>query len=140
MSIPAQLSLTGYIATSPELTKTRNGIDRFRTRIGVERFRKEADGTFTRLDPVHCDLVVFKTAAQRAFAGFRVGDSFVASGYINEYEINYAGQPVQREEFVARRIGHDMARTNYEVVRRRPMLSEPAPPAVTEAIDHATGS
>ena len=139
MSIPTQLSLHGYIATSPELTKTRNGVHRFRARIGIERFRKEADGSFTRLDPDYCDLVAFDTAAERAFARFRVGDSFVASGYINEYEVTRDGQPVTREEFVARRIGHDLARTNYEVVRRQPKPSEPAPPAVTEAVDHAIG-
>ncbi|MFE4001477.1 single-stranded DNA-binding protein [Nocardioides sp. YIM B13467] len=139
MSIPTQLSLHGYIATSPELTKTRNGVHRFRARVGVEQFRKESDGTFTRLDPVHCDLVAFETTAQRAFSWFQVGDSFVASGYINEYETNLAGQPVTREEFVARRIGHDLARTNYEVVRRQPTTSKPAPPAVTEALDHAIG-
>lgn len=99
---------------------------------------KETDGTFTRLEAVHCDLVAFKTAAQRAFERFRVGDSFVASGYINEYEANRDSQQVTREEFVARRIGHDLARTNYMVVRRR-LVTEPAPPAVTEAIDHAIG-
>jgi single-stranded DNA-binding protein len=139
MSIPTQLSLHGYIATSPELTKTRNGTHRFHARIGVEQFRKEADGTITRLDPVHCDLVAFETAAQRAFARFRVGDSFVASGYINEYEVTRDGLPVAREEFVARRIGHDLARTTYEVVRRQPTASEPAPPAVTGVVDHAIG-
>lgn len=139
MSIPTQLSLHGYIATSPELTKTRNGVHRFHARIGVERFRQGSDGTYTRLDPVHCDLVVFETAAQRAFSRFQVGDSFIASGYINEYETSLAGQPVTREEFVARRIGHDLARTNYEVVRRQPTASKPAPPAVTEALDHAIG-
>lgn len=139
MSIPTQLSLHGYIATSPELSKARNGAHRFRTRIGVERFRKETDGTFTRLDPVHCDLVAFDTAAQRAFSRFQVGDSFVASGYINEYETNLAGQPVKREEFVARRIGHDLARTDYEVVRHKPTASRPAPPTMTEALDHAIG-
>ncbi|MFI5623515.1 single-stranded DNA-binding protein [Nocardioides sp. NPDC051685] len=138
MSIPTQLSLHGYIATAPELTKTRSGDPRFRARIGVERFRKEPDGSFTKLDPVHCDLVVFDTAAQRAFDRFRVGDSFVASGYINEYEVERDGHAVPREEFVARRIGHDLARTKYEVARRTPTAVEPAP-AVVEAIDHAIG-
>lgn len=72
---PTQLSLHGYIATAPELTRTRNGHHRFRARIGVERFRKEPDGSFTRLEPVQCELVAFDTAAQRAYDRFRVGDS-----------------------------------------------------------------
>ena len=139
MSIPTQLSLHGYIATSPELTRSRNGVHRFRARIGVERFRKEADGSFTRLDSEYCDLVAFDTAAERSFARFRVGDSFVASGYVNEYEATRDGQAVTREEFVARRLGHDLTRTNYEVVRRQHAATDPAPPAVTEAIDHAIG-
>ncbi|MER6971116.1 single-stranded DNA-binding protein [Nocardioides sp. NPDC000445] len=139
MSIPTQLSLHGYIATNPELTRSRNGVHRFRARIGVERFRKETDGSFTRLDSEYCDLVAFDTAAERAFARFRVGDSFVASGYVNAYETTRDGQPVTREEFVARRLGHDLTRTTYEVVRRQSAASDPAPPAVTEAIDHAIG-
>lgn len=139
MSIPTQLSLHGYIATSPELTSSRNGVHRFRARIGVERFRKETDGSFTRLDSEYCDLVAFDTAADRAFAWFQVGDSFVASGYVNEYETTRDGQPVTCEEFVARRLGHDVTRTTYEVARRQPAASDPAPPVVTEAIDHAIG-
>lgn len=136
MSIPTQLSLHGYIATTPELTKTRDGSPRFHARIGVEQFRKEPDGSFAELDPIHCDLVVYDTAAERAFERFRVGDSFVAAGYINDYEVDRDGQKVPRQEFVARRIGHDLARTRYEVLRRN-AAAEPAPPAVTEAIDHS---
>lgn len=139
MSIPTQLSLHGYIATTPELTKTRDGSPRLRARIGVEQFRKESDGSFTKLDPVHCDLVAYDTAAERAFARFRVGDSFVAAGYVNQYEVDRGGQKVPRQEFVARRIGHDLARTRYEVLRREGAVAEPAPPTATEAIDHAIG-
>lgn len=138
MSIPTQLSLHGYIATAPELTKTRGGDYRFHARIGVEQYRKEPNGSFTKLDPVHADLVVFGTAAQRAFDRFRVGDSFVAAGYIDEYEITRDGQQVPQESFVARRIGHDLARTRYEVVRRSPTHT-PAPPAAIDVIDQAIG-
>ncbi|MER6936259.1 single-stranded DNA-binding protein [Nocardioides sp. NPDC127514] len=139
MSIPTQLSLHGYIATTPELSKTRDGSPRFHARIGVEQFRKELDGSFTKLDPVHCDLVAYDTTAERAFERFRVGDSFVAAGYINDYEVDREGQKVPRQEFVARRIGHDLARTRYEVQRRAAVVPDPTPAAASEAIDRAVG-
>ncbi|MET8520859.1 single-stranded DNA-binding protein [Nocardioides sp. NPDC004968] len=137
MSIPTQLSLHGYIATAPQLTKTRDGSPRLHARIGIEEFRKEPDGSFTKLDPVHCDLVSYDTAAERAFERFRVGDSFVAAGYINDYEVDRDGQKVPRQEFVARRIGHDLARTHYEVHRRAAAVSDTTPATATDAVDHA---
>lgn len=137
MSIPTQLSLHGYIATTPELTKTRDGSPRFHARIGIEQFRKEPDGSFRKLDSIHCDLVAYDTTAERSFDRFRVGDSFVAAGYVNEYEVERDDQKVPQEEFVARRIGHDLARTRYEVQRRGAAPSAPAPVAATDVIDHA---
>ncbi|MGY0541372.1 single-stranded DNA-binding protein [Nocardioides sp. YJ-D4] len=139
MSIPTHLSLHGYIATAPELTKTRDRSPRFHARFGVEQFRKEPDGSFTKLDSVHGDLIAYDTAAKRAFEQFRVGDSFVAAGYVNEYEVDRDGEKVPREEFVARRIGHDLTRTSYEVQCRNTAGAAPAPVATTEAIDHALG-
>lgn len=117
MSIPTQMSLHGFIATAPQLTFTGNGVARFYARIGVEHFRKETDGSYTRLEPTFHDLVMFKSTAERAYARFRTGDQFVASGYIHEYELEKHGQVEAREEFVGRRIGHDTARTRYEVER-----------------------
>ena len=139
MSIPTQLSLHGYIATAPELTKTRDGSPRFHARIGVEQFRKEPDGSFSKLDPAHCDLVAYDTAAQRAFERFRVGDSFVAAGYVNEYEIDRGGEKVPRQEFVARRIGHDLARTRYEVIRKSAAVTEMQPATGSKTITPAVG-
>lgn len=123
MSIPTQMSLSGFIASTPQLTFTGNGVARFYTRVGVEHARKEADGSFTSLEPTFHDMVMFRASAERAYARFRKGDSCVASGYINEYEIERGGNTVAREEFVARRIGHDTARTRYDV--DRPKASEP---------------
>lgn len=117
MSIPTQMSLSGFIASTPQLTFTGNGVARFYARVGVEHARKEPDGSLTQLEPTFHDLVLYRTSAERAYARFRKGDSCVASGYINEYEIERDGQPVAREEFVARRIGHDTVRTRYSVDR-----------------------
>ncbi|MGN6128960.1 MAG: single-stranded DNA-binding protein [Nocardioidaceae bacterium] len=118
MSIPTQMSLTGFIATVPDLTFTRTGKARFHARIGCEHYRKEVDGSFTKLDPTFHDLVMFETTAERAYARFRKGDSFIASGYIHEYELVGDDTTVVHEEFIARRIGHDTARTTYDVERR----------------------
>ena len=83
MTIPAQMSLHGFIATTPQLTFTHSGIARLHFRAGVEHWRKEPDGAFTKLDSTFHDLVLFRTAAGRAYGQLRVGDQFLASGYIN---------------------------------------------------------
>lgn len=127
MSIPTQMSLQGFIATAPELTFTGKGHPRFYCRVGIEQHRKEVDGSFTKLDPVYCDLVMFDRSAERAYPKFKPGDQIVASGYIHEYEQDRPGGRSEiREQFVARRIGHDCARTRY-VVDRTP-AHQPNPP------------
>ena len=124
MAIPTQMSLQGFIATAPELTFTGKGHARCYCRVGIEQHRKEVDGTFTKLDPVYCDLVLFDRAAERAYPRFKPGDHIVASGYIHEYEQDRPNGPSQvREQFVARRIGHDSARTRY-VVDRTPTRTD----------------
>jgi len=120
MTIPTQMSLHGFIVTAPELTYGKSDVARFRARVGIEQWRKEPDGSFTKLDPQFCEMVMFKSAAERAYARFRVGDQFVASGYVHEYEFDRDGEVSRREEFVARRIGHDTARTRYSVERPSP--------------------
>ena len=127
MTIPAQMSLHGFIATAPQLNFTGNGAARFYARVGVEHFRKETDGSFTKLDPTFHDLVAYSKTAERAYSKFKVGDNFLASGYISGYEVDRNGQVEAREEFVARRIGHDLARTKYDVDRTP--SRQPEPPA-----------
>lgn len=116
MSIPTQMSLSGFVATDPQLTHTRDDVARCYMRIGVEHARRETDGTFTPLEPSYHDLVIYGASAVRANSRFRKGDSFVASGYIHEYEVGRGGKAVPREESVARRIGH----------RPDPLLRRPA--------------
>lgn len=125
MTIPTQMSLHGFIATAPKINFKDNGEARFYARIGIEQFRKETDGSFTKLDSTFHDLVAYGKTAERAADRFRVGDNFVASGYVSEYEVDRHGQAEAREEFVARRIGHDLARTKYEVVRAPSRQPEP---------------
>jgi single-stranded DNA-binding protein len=129
MSIPTQMSLAGFIASEPDLHFTSAGAEYLRVRVGVEQWRKEVDGSFTKLDPTFHDMVAFESTAREAYARFRKGDSFIASGYVHEYTHERTGEI--REELVARKIGHNANRTDYEVKRRRlaPATDQPAPPS-----------
>src|SRR3954452_5124459 len=91
MSIPTQMSLVGFVASAPELHFTKKGDECCRLRVGVEQWRKEVDGTFTKLDPTFHDMVTFESTARETYARFRAGDSFVASGYIHEFEVEHRG-------------------------------------------------
>ncbi|WP_310964136.1 single-stranded DNA-binding protein [Nocardioides terrisoli] len=129
MSIPTQMSLVGFVASAPELHFTKDGAECCRLRVGVEQWRREVDGDFTKLDPTFHDMVAFESTARETYARFRKGDSFVASGYVHEYEVEHPGEAsVIKEEFVARKIGHNVNNTAYEVQRRR-LAPAPAPPA-----------
>ncbi|KQW42613.1 single-stranded DNA-binding protein [Nocardioides sp. Root1257] len=137
MSIPTQMSLAGFIATDPDLHFTTAGAEYVRLRVGVENWHKEVDGSFTKLDPSYHDMVAFESTARELYARFKRGDSFVASGYVHEYEVEREGGSVIKEEFVARKIGHNVNKTAYEVHRRR--LAPTAPQPAAEPSDPAIG-
>ncbi len=117
MAIRTQQSISGFIATDPQLTVTDRGEARFYARFGQENFHREEDGSFTKLEPSFHNLVMYRATAERAFERFAKGDSFVAEGYAHEYSYERDGQSLSGEEFVAKKIGHDTARTRYEVDR-----------------------
>ncbi|GAA4062378.1 hypothetical protein GCM10023065_11240 [Microbacterium laevaniformans] len=139
MAIHTQESFTGFIASDPQLSHTGKGEARFYARVGQEHYRKEPDGSFTELDTTFHDLVAYRATAERAHERFAKGDSFVAEGYTHPYEYERDGQTVQGEEFVAKKIGHDLARTSYEVDRsqrntRTAEQEAPAAAASREAV------
>jgi single-stranded DNA-binding protein len=117
MAIRTQQSISGFIATDPQLTVTDRGEARFYARFGQENFHREEDGSFTKLEPTFHNLVMYRATAERAFERFAKGDSFVAEGYVHEYSYERDGQSLSGEEFVAKKIGHDTARTRYDVDR-----------------------
>ena len=129
MAIRTQQSISGFIATDPQLTVTDRGEARFYARFGQENFHREEDGSFTKLEPSFHNLVVYRATAERAFERFAKGDSFVAEGYAHEYSYERDGQSLSGEEFVAKKIGHDTARTRYDVDRspRRNGAEQAAP-------------
>lgn len=139
MSIPTQMSLVGFIASDPDLHFTAAGAEYLRVRVGIEQWRREVDGNFTTLDPTFHDMVAFESTAREAYARFRKGDSFVASGYVHVYEVEQRGGSVIKEEFVARKIGHNMNKTAYEVQRRRVEPTVPVPRTTPAPASPAVG-
>lgn len=117
MAIRTQQSISGFIATDPQLTTTENGDSRFYARFGQENYHREEDGAFTKLEPSFSNLVLYRATAERAYERFAKGDNFVAEGYAHEYSYARDGQQIEGEEFVAKKIGHDTARTRYDVDR-----------------------
>ena len=125
MSIPTQMSLAGFIVSISDLHTTGSGSPHVRARVGVEQWRHEATDTLIKLDPTYHDVVAYDHAASVLSTRFRPGDFFIASGYIHEYEIDQPGGSLIKEEFVARKIGHNANHTPY-VVQRRPPHRPPA--------------
>ena len=117
MVIRTQESLSGFIATDPRLTYTDRGEARFYARFGQENYRREDDGSFTKLDPDFGNLVMYRATAERAYERFAKGDPFIAEGYLHDYAYKRDGQQIEGTEFVAKKIGHDTARTRYDVDR-----------------------
>ena len=124
MTIPTQMSLHGFIATDPDLHFSENGVARFSARV-VSGCGGSA-GTQTARPPnsTFHDLVLFRKTAERAYEAFRKGDTFVATGHLNENPYERHGQRIVHEEFVARHIGHDLLLTTYVVQRKQPTLTD----------------
>ncbi|SDI33881.1 Single-strand binding protein family protein [Arthrobacter subterraneus] len=117
MAIHTQQSISGFIATDPQLTTTENGDARFYARFGQENYRKDPDGSFSKREPSFGNLVLYRATAERAYERFAKGDNFVAEGYAHEYSYTRDAQQIEGEEFVGKKIGHDTARTRYDVDR-----------------------
>ena len=103
MALHTQESLSGFIASDPQLTYTERGDARLYVKIGQEHYRKEQDGSFTQTETTFHDLVAFKKTAERAHDRLAKGDKFVAEGYVREYDHTTPdGEVVKAEEFVAK--------------------------------------
>jgi single-stranded DNA-binding protein len=136
-----QQSLSGFIASEPQLTFTRTGEARFYATVGQEHYERNQDGSFTQLDTTFHNLVIYRRSAELAFEAFQKGDKFLAEGYVNTYEYEVDGQSVPGEEFIAKRLGHDVARHRYTVDRtRRPQAADATQVAGQEAIAGAATS
>lgn len=124
MAIPTKQSLTGVIVSEPKLSVTTRGEPCFYARIAHETWRyNKQENSYEQGESTFHDLVAYRKTAEHAGEKFRTGDKFVAEGYTRTYSRNGDGETV--EVFVADRIGHDCARTNYAVDRTpRPRRTE----------------
>lgn len=132
MPIHTQESLSGFIASDPQLSFTSKGEARFYARIGQEHYQRNDDGTFTQTETTFHDLVMYRRTAERAYQQFAKGDSFIAEGYVHPYSYERDGQTVTGEEFVAKRLGHDVARSTYTLEHTRRQA-----PAVDQSVTQA---
>ncbi len=128
MTIPTQMSLHGFIATAPELNFTGKGARPVllpaSASSSTARRSTGRSPSSTRSSTTWCCSTEPPSGPTPRF---KAGDQFVASGYIHEYEQERPTVTAEiREQFVARRIGHDCARTRY-VVDRTP-AQQPEPP------------
>ncbi|MBU8577595.1 single-stranded DNA-binding protein [Brevibacterium luteolum] len=129
MSMHTQTSTSGFIASDPQLSETAKGDARFYARFGQEHYRREDDGSFTQLETTYHNMVMFGRSARHAHERFAKGDKFIAEGYTRTPEFERDGTMIAgEEEFIAKRIGHDTARTRYAVDRtpRRPAAEHAA--------------
>src|SRR5690606_7412083 len=117
MTIQTQQSISGFIASEPQLSHTERGDARMYVKVGIEHFRKEQDNSYTKLETTFHDLIAFRAAAEQGAERLAKGDNFIADGRVREYSYEREGQRHEGEEFVATRIGHDLARTRYDVDR-----------------------
>lgn len=120
MAIPTKESLSGFIKSTPRLTRTSNGNARFFAWTGIPQSEYDGAGNYTELEPAEAPLVMFGASAERAHEQFRKGDNFIAEGKTGTWNREVDGQQVEEAQFVASRIGHDNNITNYTVERRAP--------------------
>ena len=132
MPIKTSTSMSGFVASVPQMSRAETGDARLYMKVGQEHFTRNPDGSFTQGETSFHDLVMFRRAAEKAAAHFTKGDKFVAEGYLHAYTMTYDGQMYEREEFVARKIGHDTAVTNYTVNRPQRPLAQQAVPMIQQ--------
>ena len=118
MQIKTATSMSGFIASTPQISRMDNGEIRCYIKAGQEHYTRHEDGTFTQEAATFHDLILFRKPAERAIEMFRKGDRFIAEGYLHTYQAtSHDGLAEEREEFVARKIGHDSVYTAYQVDR-----------------------
>lgn len=117
MTIPTKQSLSGFIATDPELRYTNDNTARLSMRIGARDGHRLEDGTWEDYPPTFHTVTMFGVGAERAYERFRKGDSFIAEGTERTFIYQRDGETLQGEEFRAYKIGHDTFRTRYDVDR-----------------------
>jgi len=110
--------MSGFVATTPQTSRNDDGTQRAWMRVGQEHYLRNLDGSFTQQETTFHDVIMFRRNAEKATDMFKKGDRIVAEGYPHTWQaVGEDGVKQDREEFVARHIGHDLAYTTYTVDR-----------------------
>lgn len=108
-------SIYGRVESTPIFTESDNGTKRLYFKARQDHYRYNGGNSYTRLASTYPDVIAFDAAASHGHAQLAKGDWFIAQGRVREHVNPNTG--VVEDQFVASRIGHDMARTDYEVNR-----------------------
>lgn len=102
----------GFVASTPQFSHREGGVPRLYFKAGQDHYQP---GTFTKTHTTFHDVVAFKGAAVRGAEKLAKHDRFLAHGYLDTYPDRETGE--EKVRFIANRLGHDLARTDYEVDR-----------------------
>ena len=104
----------GFVASAPRLTYSDGGTPRLYFKAGQEHYQYD-NGTRTKLTTTFHDVVAFNGAAQWGADKLAKQDWFLAHGRTSPNVNPNTG--VEEQQFIASRLGHDLARTTYDVDR-----------------------
>lgn len=139
-TIRTQQSTSGFIVGDLRLQQTKDGTPMLTARVGQEQFEADGNGGFRQLDNHYFNVVQYGKSAERSFNQFKPGDRFVTEGYVRDFTYeNREGEQIEGKEFVVKKIGHDTARTRYDVDRtpRQPSAErDGAGPAAEHGVEH----
>lgn len=135
-------SITGFIASTPKLSTTERGDPRLFFKIGIEHYTIEDDNSFTKEETTFHNVVAFNATARHGKQKLARGDHIIAHGRTHTYTVERDGQLEEEEEFIAARLGHDLARTRYTPDRsqRRTGIEHEAPHHETSSLDSSEGA
>lgn len=102
----------GFVATEPTFSD-ENGKPYMSFRAGQIHYDYHPDGSRTQLPTTFHTIVAFDGAAVHGDRQLHKRDVFLAFGRMEERPHPETGAP--RKRFVANRLGHDLARMNYQV-------------------------
>lgn len=120
----------GVVASKPQFSHREGGVPRLYFKARQDHYRQDSDGSFTKTHATFHDVVAFKGAAIHGAEKLAKYDRFLAHGYLDTYNDRDTGE--EKTRFVATRLGHDLARTDYDIDRAPQQsvgIDAPAPAA-----------
>ena len=97
MAIRTHQSVSGFVASDPQLTHTERGDARLYLKLGIEHYRREDDNSYTQLETTFHDLIAYRGAAEQGAERLAKGDNIIADGHVREYSYERNGQRYEEE-------------------------------------------